>query len=93
MDATELPEYPPPVDFRTPEEEIDRDARMALITDLIESLPPKLQAVLILQCRAGLTYEEIAVRLGVSTHAVKKYAVQGPALCPKRLTRSEGCEL
>ena len=61
VDAAELPEYPALVDFRTPEEEVDRDARMARITGLIEALPPKLQAVLILQYRDGLTYEEIAV--------------------------------
>lgn len=93
VDAAELPEYPALVDFRTPEEEVDRDARMARIAGLIEALPPKLQAVLILQYRDGLTYEEIAVHLGVSTHAVKKYVMQGLALCRKRLTRSEGCAL
>jgi DNA-directed RNA polymerase specialized sigma24 family protein len=53
-------------------------------------LPAKFQAVLILQYRDGLSYEEIAERLGVTTHAVKKYVMQGLALCRTRLQRSEG---
>jgi RNA polymerase sigma factor (sigma-70 family) len=90
VDATELPTDPALVNFRTPEEEVDHEARMARIASLIETLPPKFQSVLILQYRDGLTYEEIAARLGVSTHAVKKYVMQGLALCRKGLVRSEG---
>ena len=90
VDAAELPVDPALVNFRTPEEEVDREARMARITGLIEALPAKLQAVLILQYRDELSYQEIAERLGVTTHAVKKYVMQGLALCRKRLTRFEG---
>jgi len=90
VDAAQLPADPGLVDFRTPEEDVDQDARMARITTLVDSLPPKLQAVLILQYRDGLTYQEIATHLGVSTHTVKKYVMQGLALCRKRLIRYEG---
>jgi RNA polymerase sigma-70 factor (ECF subfamily) len=77
------------VDFCTPEEQVDLQARLSQASQLIETLPAKFQAVLILQYRDGLSYEEIAARLGVSTHAVKKYVMQGLALCRSRLHRSE----
>ena len=90
VDAAELPTDPALVNFRTPEEEVESEARMARINRLVEALPPKLQAVLILQYRDGLTYQEIAARLGVTPHTVKKYVMQGLALCRKRLSRVEG---
>jgi RNA polymerase sigma-70 factor (ECF subfamily) len=93
VDASQLPTDPALVNFRTPEEEVDREARMGRITALVESLPPKLQAVLVLQYRDGLTYQEIAARLGVTTHTVKKYVMQGLAICRKRLMRAEGNEI
>jgi RNA polymerase sigma factor (sigma-70 family) len=93
VDPSELPADPALVNFRTPEEEVDRDARMSRITALVESLPSKLQAVLILQYRDGLTYQEIAERLGVTTHTVKKYVMQGLAICRKRLVRAEGSKV
>jgi RNA polymerase sigma factor (sigma-70 family) len=90
VDAAEAPVDPALVNFRTPEEEVEREARLARITGLIGALPAKLQAVLILQYRDELSYQEIAERLGVTTHTVKKYVMQGLALCRKRLTRFEG---
>jgi RNA polymerase sigma factor (sigma-70 family) len=92
VDASELPADPALVNFRTPEEEVDSEARMGRIAALVESLPAKQQAVLILQYRDGLTYQEIATRLGVTTHTVKKYVMQGLAICRKRLMRFEGGE-
>lgn len=85
VDAAEASMDPALVDFRTPEEDIDRTARLLRIEHVIAVLPPKLHAVLILQYRDGLTYEQIAERLGVTRHTVKKYVVQGLALCRKRL--------
>jgi RNA polymerase sigma-70 factor (ECF subfamily) len=35
----------------------------------------------------GLSYEEIALRLGVSTHMVKKYLSQAMAHCRRRMKR------
>lgn len=90
VDAIDPPADPALVDFRTPEEQVDLQARLSQASELIETLPAKFQAVLILQYRDGLSYEEIADQLGVSTHAVKKYVMQGLALCRNRLRRSEG---
>jgi len=90
VDADELGMDPALVNFRTPEDEVDLEGRRARLTEMIDSLPPKPRAALVLQYRDGLTYEEIADRLGVTTHAVKKYVMQGLALCRKRVARFEG---
>ena len=90
VDVGELPTETALVNFRTPEDEVDLEARMARIADSIDTLPAKCRAVLIMQYRDGLTYEQIAEHLGVTTHAVKKYVMQGLALCRKRLNRFEG---
>jgi len=34
-----------------------------------------------------LTYEEIALRLGISSHMVKKYLSQGLTHCRRRMAR------
>jgi RNA polymerase sigma factor (sigma-70 family) len=44
-------------------------------------LPPMYRAVLILQKRDGLSYEEIAQHLDLSVHTVHKYLFQALALC------------
>ncbi|HEY0686585.1 MAG TPA: sigma-70 family RNA polymerase sigma factor [Steroidobacter sp.] len=90
VDSSELAMDPALVNFRTPEEEVDLEGRVARITEMIDALPAKPRAALVLQYRDGLTYEEIADRLGVTTHAVKKYVMQGLALCRKRLAGLEG---
>jgi len=47
----------------------------------IERLPAKSRAVLLMQYRDDLSYREIAERLKVSTHMVKKHVVKALALC------------
>ena len=90
VDAADPPTDPGLVNFCTPEEEVDMEARTVRIGGVLESLPPKYQAVLVLHYRDGLTYEQIGGQLGVSSHAVKKYVMQGLALCRKRWARFEG---
>jgi RNA polymerase sigma factor (sigma-70 family) len=47
----------------------------------LERLPSRWRTALILQYRYGLTYQEIADRLGVSANMVKKYLAQGLGRC------------
>jgi RNA polymerase sigma-70 factor (ECF subfamily) len=52
-------------------------------------LPGRWRTALILQYRYGLTYQQIAERLGVSPNMVKKYLAQGLAHCRRLMARSE----
>jgi RNA polymerase sigma-70 factor (ECF subfamily) len=56
---------------------------------VLEQLPPRWRTALILQHRYGLTYQEIAERLGVSSNMVKKYLAQGLAQCRRRMAQWE----
>lgn len=90
VDAAESPVDPALIDLRTPEEELDAAARLSRISGMIDALPPKLRTVLILQYRDGMTYEQIAQQLGVTTHAVKKYVMTALALCRRQVKEQGG---
>jgi RNA polymerase sigma factor (sigma-70 family) len=55
----------------------------------LEQLPGRWRTALILQYRYGLTYQEIADRLGVSANMVKKYLAQGLSHCRREMARGE----
>lgn len=55
----------------------------------LEQLPRRWRTALILQYRYGLTYQEIADRLGVSSNMVKKYLAQGLGECRHRMAQWE----
>lgn len=65
----------------SPEEEMESQIRRAQLAKALNNLPPRCKAVLLMQHREGMTYKEIADRLGVSTHMVKKYVVRALKLC------------
>lgn len=67
------------------EEKLERDGRRKRLMDVVDDLPPNLRAVLIMQYKFEMSYEQMAQRLGVSTHAIKKYVGQALALCRKKL--------
>lgn len=69
----------------TVEELLDRERRERLLSAAMQRLPPRHRAVMLMQHRERLSYAEIAKRLGVSTHMVKKYVVQALALCRRDL--------
>jgi RNA polymerase sigma-70 factor (ECF subfamily) len=52
-------------------------------------LPGRWRTALILQYRYGLTYQQIAERLGVSSNMVKKYLAQGLGHCRRHMARME----
>jgi RNA polymerase sigma factor (sigma-70 family) len=61
------------------QEELDRVRRA------FEQLPANVRAAYQLQAGHGLSYEEIALHLGVTTHTVKKYLQQVVSRCREQL--------
>ena len=58
---------------------IDHGRRCAELQRAMATLPERWRAALLLQYQHGLTYREIADRLGVSPSMIKKYLVKGLA--------------
>ncbi len=63
------------------QDELERESRLRWLMETLERLPPKCKAVMIMQYRDNMSYEEMAQVLGVSTHMVKKYVVKALAQC------------
>jgi len=57
----------------------------ARIDDALAQLTPKCRAVVILHRRDGMTYDEIAKRLDISSSMVKKYLATGLRHCRSQL--------
>jgi RNA polymerase sigma-70 factor (ECF subfamily) len=74
-------------DLPVMEEEADFSQRTERLGEVLGELSAKCQAAVLMQYREGLSYGEIAARLGVSTNMVKKYLVQALAHCRKRMAR------
>jgi len=55
------------------------------MSTVFDELTPKCRAVLILHRRDGLTYDEIAAHIGISSRMVKKYLSIGLRHCRERL--------
>lgn len=49
------------------------------LEEIFQLLPPLFAAVLLLHDRDGLSYEEVAIELGISVHTVKKYVTEARA--------------
>ncbi len=69
------------------EEAVDAEHRQQRLGEVLGQLPAKCQAAVLMQYREGLSYAEIAARLGISSNMVKKYLVQALAHCRKRMAR------
>ena len=68
---------------------IDTERRIRRLREVLRQLPPKCHAAVVLQYWHGMSYQEIAERLGISTHMVKKYLSQALAHCRRRMARLE----
>jgi RNA polymerase sigma-70 factor (ECF subfamily) len=67
--------------------ELDAGQRVLRLRTVLAQLSPKCRAAVILQYRDGLSYQEIADRLEVSSHMVKKYLAQALGHCRRRMAR------
>ena len=71
------------------EDEAERAFRRRQLARTLDRLPPRCRAVLLMQHRDGMSYEEIAQQFGVSTHMVKKYVVTALTFCRNDLAGKE----
>ena len=69
------------------EADLDSGQRVARLRVVLQQLRPKCHTAVVLYYRHGLSYAEIAERLGVSTHMVKKYLAQSLVHCRRRMAR------
>jgi RNA polymerase sigma-70 factor (ECF subfamily) len=69
------------------DELLDLDARVLRLREVVAQLPPKCRATVHLKYQHGLSYQEIAERLGVSPHMVQKYLGMALAHCRRRMSR------
>ena len=67
--------------------DLDELQRVARLQVVLKQLPPKCQAAVTLRFTEGLTYREVAVRLGVSRQMAKKYVAQALVHCRRRMAR------
>lgn len=69
---------------------LERDVEALLarrrIEAVLDKLSPRCRTVLILYRRDGMTYKEIAARIGISTSMVKKYLTRGLRHCREHLS-------
>jgi RNA polymerase sigma factor (sigma-70 family) len=62
-------------------EAIDQHQRQQALLDAVASLPPQCRRVMICRHVDGLSYQEIALRLGLSPQTVKGHLVKGVREC------------
>lgn len=67
--------------------EVDRTVRVRRLKEVLDQLPPRCHAAVLLQYQQGLSYAQIAEQLGVSSHMVKKYLSQALVHCRRRMAR------
>jgi len=69
------------------EELFDAHVRATRLREVLAQLPPKCRAVVFMKYQHGLSYEEIAKELQISTHMVHKYLGTALTHCRRRMTR------
>ncbi|MNM38231.1 ECF RNA polymerase sigma factor SigE [compost metagenome] len=72
------------------EDAAEREQRSRYLQTLLATLPEHTRAVLVMQYRDGLSYKQIAERMGVSPHMVKKHVVRGLSVCRRAMAEPAG---
>ena len=67
------------------EGQVDAELRTRRLAKALRELPVKCQAVVSMRYRQGMEYEQIAERLEISVHMVKKYVRYALAHCRRRM--------
>jgi RNA polymerase sigma-70 factor (ECF subfamily) len=65
---------------------VDKAQRTKRLREVLQQLPAKCQAAVIMRHWHGLGYEEIAQKLDISVNMVKKYLVHALAHCRRRMS-------
>lgn len=68
------------------ERSLEHRAAIRRLEKILDGFPPIYRAVLLLRKRDGLSREEIAEKLGISVHTVKKYTARAAARCREEWT-------
>lgn len=71
----------------TPEEHATRLERERRLSDVINAISPKFKAAIVMHYGHGLSHQEIADKLGVTTHAVKKNISRGLQACRYKMSK------
>jgi len=66
---------------------LDTAHRVARLRIVLRQLRPKCQAAVALRFTHGLSYREVAIRLGVSPQMARKYVAQALGHCRRRMAR------
>jgi RNA polymerase sigma factor (sigma-70 family) len=67
--------------------ELDAAQRIERLRVVLKQLRPKCQAAVALRFTHGLSYREVAIRLGVSPEMARKYVAQALSHCRRRMAR------
>lgn len=70
-----------------PEEHATRLERERRLSEIINALSPKFKAAIILHYAHDLSHQEIADKLGVTPHAVKKNISRGLQACRRKMSK------
>jgi len=87
IDIDELSAHEQLAMLPTFEGELDAAQRGERLRLVLKQLRPKCQAAVLLRFTHGLSYREVAIRLGVSPQMARKYVVQALSHCRRRMTR------
>jgi RNA polymerase sigma-70 factor (ECF subfamily) len=88
-DFSALNERTPCLASHSPEKQLMDSDRLALVESIVAGMSPRRQTALRLHRYDGLSYEEIARRLSISSTAVKKHVALGVAEIAARLAEAE----
>ena len=87
LDIDEVPAHEQLETLPAFDSDLDTTQRATRLRAVLKQLSPKCQAAVALRFTHGLSYREVAVRLGVSPQMARKYVAQALAHCRRRMTR------